>query len=163
MSNLVSVGTDPQGEVSTAKGSRNKVTVLKLIAEQSARERNAGKLQEVVDRIIDLALVGDATAMQLVWKSVMSNGAADTTSAAAEKVSININAAAAPAAPPPQPAVIEVVQTREEEVKAPGPIKEAVEARLVAERKERSVPLSEVIGEVLTPVHRDDNEKEVIQ
>jgi hypothetical protein len=83
------------------------VTALKLLAEQSARERNSTKIQEVIDRIIDLALVGEPTAMTLVWKSIMSNGAADNVSAAAEKVSININTAPAPA--PQEPKAVEAV------------------------------------------------------
>lgn len=115
--NVVALATPPNGgavvesalaPTDDAKASRNKVTALKLLAEQSARERNSVKIQEVIDRIVDLALVGDATAMTLVWNSVMTKGAADTVSAAAEKVSININTAPAPQEPKPVEAVVEV-------------------------------------------------------
>jgi len=74
--------------------SRNRITLLKHLAEESARARNAEKLQEVVDRVIELALIGDTTAMTLVWKSVMTNGAADDKTQAREKVEINITSSA---------------------------------------------------------------------
>lgn len=104
------------------------------MAEQSARVRNADKLQEVLDRIIDLALVGNEAAMKLVWNSMMSTSSADQTSAAAEKVSININTS-------PVGAEKEVPRA---EIVYP-PVKDA----LTAESAESKPSIRDVIGEVI--------------
>lgn len=125
-----------------AKASRNRVTALKLLAEQSARERNSVKIQEAIDRIIDLALVGDATAMSLVWKSVMSNGAADTATAAAEKVSININTAPQ-VIPAPEPTPVEGEVVRHVTVAPKAPVPE----------------LRSIIGEVIVNAPSVEKEK----
>lgn len=77
-------------------GAKNRITLLKHLSELSARERNAEKLQEVVDRVIELALIGNESAMALVWKSVMTNGAADDKTQARDKVEINITSSAPP-------------------------------------------------------------------
>ena len=64
------------------------------MSEEAARTRNGDKMQEVIDRIIEMALLGNETAMTLVWKSVMTNGAADDKTQAREKVEINITSSA---------------------------------------------------------------------
>lgn len=59
------------------KGSRNQITLLKIAMEQSSRERNAAKIQRVIDDIIDAALDGDRDCRKLVWQSVMSKSGAE--------------------------------------------------------------------------------------
>lgn len=72
------------------KGSRNKITLLKIVAEEAARERNHEKMQHVIDLVVDMARRGDAAAQKLVWSAVMSNGI-PTDQRVSEKVEININ------------------------------------------------------------------------
>ena len=79
----------PVGKMGRPKGSRNKVTLLKLIAEEAVRDRNATKIMEVCNLIVDQALEGDRTSQKLVWQSVVSNGIAEERSAV-EKVEIKI-------------------------------------------------------------------------
>jgi len=76
--------------VGRPKGSKNKVTLLKLMAEEAIRERNYDKAQRVVDKIFDQALEGDKDSQKLVWQSVMSKGNLDDRSHAKEKVVIQI-------------------------------------------------------------------------
>ena len=76
--------------VGRPKGSRNKVTLLKLVAEEAARERNHDRIQAVVDDIITDALAGDASMRKLVWNAVMSKGSIDDRSQAQERVVIQI-------------------------------------------------------------------------
>ena len=77
------------------KGSRNKVTILKLMAEQAVRENNATKILEVCNLIVDQALEGDKASQKLVWQSVVSNGLPEE-SKGTEKVEIRIGATAEP-------------------------------------------------------------------
>lgn len=72
------------------KGSKNKVTLLKLMAEESARERNQGKAQEVIDLIYMQALEGDKASQKLVWDANMSKGSVDDRTQAKEVVKIEI-------------------------------------------------------------------------
>lgn len=74
------------------KGSKNKVTLLKLAAEEAVRDRNMDLMQEVADGIIQDALRGDNDMRKLVWNAIMSKGSVDDRTAAKEKVEININA-----------------------------------------------------------------------
>ncbi len=78
------------------RGSRNKVTLMKLVAEQAVREGNYEKMIEVAEKIIESALKGNSKCRKMVWDSIMSKGAADDTTTAKEKVQININAGEAP-------------------------------------------------------------------
>ena len=71
------------------KGSKNKITILKLMAEEAVRTDNAAKASEVCNLIFDQALNGDKSSQKLVWEAVMSKGLPDA-QAAKEKVSINI-------------------------------------------------------------------------
>ena len=77
------------------KGSKNKVTLLKLAVEEAVRDNNRDRMVEVCNLIIDQALDGDTASQKLVWNSVVSNGTSDEV-AAKEKVTISINAAAPP-------------------------------------------------------------------
>lgn len=73
------------------KGSRNKVTLLKLMAEEAVRSRNESRMLEVADLIIERALEGDFRCSKLVWEAIMSKGAADATTTAKEKLEIKVN------------------------------------------------------------------------
>ena len=75
--------------VGRPKGSKNKITALKLMAEEAARDRNHDKIQEVVDKVINEAMNGSFQCQKLVWQSVMSNGI-PTDAKVGEKVQINI-------------------------------------------------------------------------
>lgn len=72
------------------KGSRNKVTLMKLMAEQAVREGNADRMIEVCRGIIDDALAGDKDMRKLVWQAVMSKSGADDKTQASDKVEIHI-------------------------------------------------------------------------
>ena len=74
------------------KGSRNKVTMMKLAAESAVRENNLDRMVEVCRLIIDQALEGDAASQKLIWQSVVSNGISEESSGS-EKVTITVNAA----------------------------------------------------------------------
>lgn len=78
--------------VGRPKGSKNKVTLLKLMAEEAVRERNIELMQRICDEILIDALEGDKDMRKLVWQSVMSKGSADDKTQAQEKVHISINA-----------------------------------------------------------------------
>lgn len=71
------------------KGSRNKVTLMKLMAEDAVRSQNESKMLEVCSLIVDQALEGDKASQKLVWQSVVSNGVSDDKDAK-EKVEITI-------------------------------------------------------------------------
>jgi hypothetical protein len=75
------------------KGSKNRVTLLKLMAEEAVRERNIERMQQVCDEIIEDALMGDKDMRKLVWQAMISKGSADEKSQAQEKVEIKINTA----------------------------------------------------------------------
>lgn len=59
------------------KGSKNKITLIKLMAEESVRSRNLDKMLEVCEAIITDALAGDRDCRKLVWQSVMSKSGTD--------------------------------------------------------------------------------------
>jgi hypothetical protein len=83
------------GKPGRKRGSKNKVTILKLIAEEAVRTNNAAKIMEVCNLIVDQALEGDKTSQKLVWQSVVSNGISED-KVVAEKVEIRIGAMEAP-------------------------------------------------------------------
>lgn len=83
------------------KGSKNKVTLMKLVAEETIRTDNAERMLEVANIVIDQALEGDPKAQKLVWDAVMSKGTSDDRTQAKERVEINIGQMAAPPDNPP--------------------------------------------------------------
>lgn len=80
------VSGNPKGR---PKGSKNKITLLKLMAEQAVRENNQTDMEAVCSLIVAQAMDGDRASQKLVWASVVSNGISDDKSAA-EKVQISI-------------------------------------------------------------------------
>lgn len=73
------------------KGSRNKITLMKLMAEEAYREDNQEKIQQVINKVVDKALKGDKACIKLVWSSVISNSPSDNKAQAQEKVVIKID------------------------------------------------------------------------
>jgi hypothetical protein len=76
------------------KGSRNKITLIKLMAEEAVRDRNLDKMLQVCQQIIDDALDGDFNSRKLVWQSVMSKSGTDpsTSSEAAPTIIVRTDA-----------------------------------------------------------------------
>lgn len=99
------------------KGSKNKVTLLKLMAEEAARERNYDKANAVIDLIYEQALEGDKASQKLVWDANMSKGSIDDRTQAQEKVTIQIGGM--PEATPPKATIIdheEIIDGEQDEV-----------------------------------------------
>lgn len=92
------------------KGSKNRVTLLKLMAEESIREENTDSMLMVAQLVIQQALSGCEKSQKLVWDAVMSKGSADDKTQAKERVEINIGGTAT------QPVqVTEIIQQPDEE------------------------------------------------
>jgi hypothetical protein len=73
------------------KGSKNKVTLLKLAAEEAFRDRNQNAIDAVLDQILHAALDGDKAARKMVWDSCMSKAAVAEDKAAGGKQSITVH------------------------------------------------------------------------
>lgn len=69
---IAGVGNKPIGR---PKGSKNKITLLKLAAEEAWRERNSDRIDMVLDMILDAALDGDKAARKMVFDSLISKAA----------------------------------------------------------------------------------------
>ena len=86
MSDLV---TQPPKSVGRPKGARNKITLLKLAAEESVRSEQAEKMLDVCRQVIAQALDGDFDSQKLVWQTIMSkSGSQDEKSGGAGTVGI---------------------------------------------------------------------------
>lgn len=72
------------------KGSKNKITLQKLMLEEQLRNQSEGRMAEVLDKAFELALSGDRTMLKLLLELHMSKGVADMEKAT-EKVSIQIS------------------------------------------------------------------------
>lgn len=73
------------------KGSKNKVTLLKLQAEEAFRGRNQHAIDAVLDDILHAALDGDKSARKMVWDACMSKAAVAEDKAAGGKQSITVH------------------------------------------------------------------------
>lgn len=67
----------PEQRVGRPKGSRNKITLIKLMAEEAVRDRNLAKMLQVCEDVIQDALDGDFNCRRLVWQSIMSKSGVD--------------------------------------------------------------------------------------
>lgn len=81
------VSGNPNGR---PKGSRNKITLMKLMAEEAVRENNAEKMLEVANIVIEQAIKGDKDSQKLVWAAIMSKSNLDAEKTAGDKVTITI-------------------------------------------------------------------------
>jgi hypothetical protein len=63
------VSGNPDGR---PKGSKNKITMLKLATEEAWRDRNQDRLDTVLDMILDAALEGDKAARKMIFDAVIS-------------------------------------------------------------------------------------------
>lgn len=79
-------------------GSRNKITLLKMMGEEATRERNFERMLLVCDHIITEALAGNRDCRKLVWSAVMSKSGADAAAAtgAIPEINIRVQGSAAP-------------------------------------------------------------------
>jgi hypothetical protein len=84
---LPGVSGNPNGR---PKGSRNKITLMKLMAEEAVREGNAEKMLEVCKKVIEQAIDGNIDSQKLVWAAVMSKSNLDVDKASGDKVQITI-------------------------------------------------------------------------
>jgi len=72
------------------KGSKNKITLLKQMLEVQLREAAQDRMPEILNKAMDLALLGDRTMLKLLLELHMSKGYASEEKAS-EKVEINIS------------------------------------------------------------------------
>jgi hypothetical protein len=73
------------------KGSKNKVTLLKLAAEEAFRDRNQNAIDAVLDQILGAALEGDTAARKMVWDACMSKAQVAEDKSAGGKQSITVH------------------------------------------------------------------------
>ena len=66
---IAGVSGNPGGR---PKGSKNRVTLLKLSAEEAFRDRNQNAIDAVLDQILHAALEGDKAARKMVWDGCIS-------------------------------------------------------------------------------------------
>jgi hypothetical protein len=73
------------------KGSKNQITLYKLMAEEAFRDRNAERIATVLDMIVQDALDGDKTAKKLVWDAAVSkaNMTEDKTSGSKQEITVH--------------------------------------------------------------------------
>lgn len=95
------------------KGSKNKITMLRLTLEEAVRNDGIEEMYKVARKIIDQALEGDKDSQKLVWQSFMSKGAADPTSQGKDSVRIEITGMSAQQ--PPSAEVIDAEDADYEE------------------------------------------------
>lgn len=73
------------------KGSKNKITLLKLQAEEAFRGRNQDAIDAVLDQVLMAALEGDSQARKLVWDSCMSKQSMSEEKNSGTKQSITVH------------------------------------------------------------------------
>ncbi len=73
------------------KGSKNKITIAKLMVEEAFREGHANKILHVLELVLNQALEGDKTSQKLVWDSAMSKQAVAEDKTAANKQQITVH------------------------------------------------------------------------
>lgn len=73
------------------KGSKNRITLLKMATEEAWRDRNQGRLDEVLDMILQDALEGDKGARKLIFDAVISKANVQEDKAAGQKQEIKVH------------------------------------------------------------------------
>jgi hypothetical protein len=73
------VGTSLVNKGGRPKGSKNKITLLKLMAEETFRTGEIDRMMQVCREIVTDALAGDRDCRKLVWQAVVSKSGNDNT------------------------------------------------------------------------------------
>jgi len=73
------------------KGSKNKITLLKMTTEQAWRERNQDLLDEVLDMILQDALEGDKGSRRMIFDAVVSKANVQEDKSAGHKQQITVH------------------------------------------------------------------------
>lgn len=73
------------------KGSKNKITLLKMQLEEDFREQNYERLRTVLDMIIQDALEGDKGARKMIFDAVISKANVQEDKAAGKKQQITVH------------------------------------------------------------------------
>ena len=73
------------------KGSKNKITLLKMQAEEALREDNHETMLKVAQLIVAQALEGDRASQKLVWDALVSKGGASDEKDAKSQQRIQVN------------------------------------------------------------------------
>jgi hypothetical protein len=73
------------------KGSKNRITVLKMQTEEAWRDRNAERLDILLDMILQDALDGDRGARKMIFDAVISKANVQEDKAAGQKQTITVH------------------------------------------------------------------------
>lgn len=82
------VSGNPKGR---PKGSKNRITLLKMQTEEAWRERNQNALDAVLDLILQDALDGDKAARKMVFDAVISKANVQEDKSAGNKQEIKVH------------------------------------------------------------------------
>jgi hypothetical protein len=82
------VSGNPKGR---PKGSKNKITLLKMSAEEAWRERNMHRLDTVLDMILQDALDGDKASRKMIFDAVISKAQVAEEKGAGQKQVITVH------------------------------------------------------------------------
>ena len=73
------------------KGSKNRITLLKMQTEEAWRDRNQYRLDVVLDMILQDALDGDKAARKMIFDAVISKANVQEDKSAGQKQTINVH------------------------------------------------------------------------
>lgn len=73
------------------KGSKNRITILKMATEESWRERNSYRLEQLLDIILDDALAGDKSARKMIFDALVSKANVQEDKSAGQKQTITVH------------------------------------------------------------------------
>lgn len=82
------VSGNPKGR---PKGSKNRITLLKMQTEEAWRDRNQERLDTVLDMILQDALDGDKGARKMVFDSIISKANVQEDKSAGQKQQITVH------------------------------------------------------------------------
>ena len=82
------VSGNPKGR---PKGSKNRITLLKMATEEAWRDRNQERLDMVLDMILMDALDGDKAARKMIFESIISKANVQEDKSAGQKQTITVH------------------------------------------------------------------------
>jgi len=85
---IAGVSGNPNGR---PKGSKNKITFLKLATEEAWRERNQDRLDTLLDMIVADAMDGDKAARKMIFETIVSKANVSEDKAAGNKQQITVH------------------------------------------------------------------------